>query len=135
MALHRDVDEVSALACDERLRVVVTLTADRTESLFNSLVSLEALKVIQTVAVVDMTAAQDALVSKLQAFKANRTWLIDLTAYKEFLLYVMPLVLTKWLGWLLNQPESLSQTQVVNILHPFLLDVIKGTLLSHLSSK
>ena len=91
--LHRHADQVASLSLYERLWVVITLPANRAEALLHALVALELLKIIQASAMIDVTAAKDRLVLKLQVLEADRARLTNLTSLQKLLLDVDPFVL------------------------------------------
>ena len=84
---------------------------------------------------VDMTTTENGLILELQVFKANRTRLIDLTSLQEDLFDVTPVFLSERFRRLINKPEPFCQTEIIDVLHTLLLDVIVSALFSHLTIK
>ena len=106
LAFDSHVLQVAPLPSHERLLIVVSLTADRAKPFLDALVPLESLKVFQTVPVVHVTARQNRLVSKLQMFKTDRAWLVDLRSAEELVLNFSPIGLAEGYGRLINEAET-----------------------------
>lgn len=130
---HSHGYQVATLALHKRLRVVVPLSADRAESFFDPFVTLEPLEILKTRPVVHVTATEDILILELQVFEADRTRLINLASLEKVAFDATPLALTKRFGWFVNKAQALSQTQIVNVLHPFLFNIVVRALLAHFS--
>ena len=109
------------------------MTTDWAGLLLLSFGTLESLEALEARSMVDVSTTRDSLFIKLEILEADRAWLIVSRTFKEFCFDLLPLCVASGLRWFFNKPKSFCETQFVDVLHPFLLDIIVSTLLSLLA--
>ena len=133
MNLDNHGDKVTFLTRNEWFLIVIRVTADWASLLLDSFCTLESFKALEARSVIDVSATRDSLFIELEIFEANWTWLIVIRTFKEFRLYLLPLCVAAGLWWFFDKSKSFSETQLIDILHTFLLYIIVCALLSLLA--
>lgn len=134
--LHNDGNQILPLAFNERFLVVVTLTTNWAR-FFVVPNFHEPLKALKASLVIDMRTAENRLLVKLQVLEADRACfffnLLAVHPRKEASFDVSPFSLAQGLWRLFNKSEPLCQTQLADVFHPFVLDILVRTLLLFLA--
>lgn len=72
----------------------------------------------------DVRATEDGLLLQPQVLIAYRAWLLLIEPLEGLFLDIPPLILAKGQLRLVNEPESLSETQLLNVVYTLLLYVM-----------
>ena len=63
--INCDRDKIALLTLQERLRIVIRFSANRTESFLDALISLKSFEIFNAITMVDMTATKNSLILEL----------------------------------------------------------------------